>query len=362
MRALLSVANREGISGLARDLLALGVEIFATDGTREHLAGDGIEVGSVTDLTASALVGGQVKTFHPAVYAGVRPARRSERLEELEANRIGLIDIVVVNVAPFSPAVGAGSRIDEALEVMDVGGAALLGAAARNAAGVAAVAMPPMPAVAEIRELGLVFVELRERLAAEAFGTVAASYAEVAAYLNQVAATCSRRGSRSSLRRSGTCRTARTRTSTRPSPRRHTGAARWPTPPDPRRGPSLNNLLDLDSAYRIARDFMSPTVAIVKRTDRRARILGRARGGLSQSHGDGPVAAFGGIVGVNRDMDGATAREITAIHYEAVVAPGYARRRSGSCKPKSGLEILAVPPDPTEEIHDYGIATLGFRR
>ena len=91
MRALLSVANRDGISGLARDLLGLGVEIFATDGTREHLAGDGVEVGSVSALTSVApLVGGQVKTFHPAIYAGIL-ARRDvpEQLSELEANAIG---------------------------------------------------------------------------------------------------------------------------------------------------------------------------------------------------------------------------------------------------------------------------------
>ena len=109
VRALLSVANREGISGLARDLVALGVEIYATDGTREHLAGDGVEVASVSELTkVPPLIGGQVKTFHPAVYAGIL-ARRDvpEQLAELEANGIGLIDIVVVNVAPFAPAVGA---------------------------------------------------------------------------------------------------------------------------------------------------------------------------------------------------------------------------------------------------------------
>jgi len=171
LRALLSVANRDEITGLARDLLDLGVEIFATDGTREHLAGEGVQVGSVTELThVPPLVGGQVKTFHPAVYAGILARRDvAEQLDELEANEIGLIDIVVVNVAPFAPAVGARLvGIDEAIEMIDVGGAALLGAAARNAAGVAAVSSPAHYAqlVAEIRERGLVSAELRARLAA----------------------------------------------------------------------------------------------------------------------------------------------------------------------------------------------------
>ena len=145
MRALLSVANREGVSSLARALLELEVEVFATDGTREFLADDGVEVGSVSELTqVPPLVGGQVKTFHPAVYAGIL-ARRDipEQLEELRANGIAPIDLVVVNVKPFAPQVAGGAvSIDEAIEMIDVGGAALLGAAARNAAGVAAVASP----------------------------------------------------------------------------------------------------------------------------------------------------------------------------------------------------------------------------
>ncbi len=145
VRALLSVANRDGISTFARDLLALDVEVFATDGTRDHLAEDGIDVAPVSDLTqVPAMLGGQVKTFHPAVYAGILARRdRPEQLAELEDQDIGLIDLVVVNVKPFGPEIGRQLvAIDEAIEMIDVGGAALLGAAARNAAGVAAVASP----------------------------------------------------------------------------------------------------------------------------------------------------------------------------------------------------------------------------
>ena len=119
MRALLSVADRDGISAFARDLLGLGVEVFATDGTREHLAADGIEVAPLADLTGTqALLGGQVKTFHPAVYAGIL-ARRDvpEQLAELAAQGIGTIDIVAVNVRPFAPQVGSRSLLPhEALE------------------------------------------------------------------------------------------------------------------------------------------------------------------------------------------------------------------------------------------------------
>ena len=182
MRALLSVANRDGLTGFARDLQRLGVELYATDGTREHLAADGIDVASVSDLTAvPSLVGGQVRTFHPAIYAGIL-ARRDipEQLDQLAEHGIGLLDFVVVNVKPFAPEVGRQMiGIDEAIEMIDVAGAALLSAAARNAAGVVAVCGPDhyRLVVEELGSLGLVSAETRYRLAADAFSTVAAYYA-----------------------------------------------------------------------------------------------------------------------------------------------------------------------------------------
>ena len=167
------------------------VELVATDGTREHLAADGIEAVSVSELTAAPpLVGGQVRTFHPQIYAGILARRdREEQLEQLVEQGIGLIDLVVVNVKPFAPEVGRSHiGIDEAIELIDIAGAALLGAAARNAAGVVAVPAPThYPLVLEeLRTLGQVSADTRYRLAADAFSTVAAYYAEIAAYLNQI--------------------------------------------------------------------------------------------------------------------------------------------------------------------------------
>ncbi len=370
MRALLSVANRDGISTFARDLLGLGVEIFATDGTRDHLAQDGIEVAPVADLTqVPAMLGGQVKTFHPAVYAGILARRdRPEQLAELEANGIRQIDVVVVNVKPFGLEIGRQLvEIDEAIEMIDVGGAALLGAAARNAAGVAAVASPAYygRVVKELRAHGHVSPELRARLAAEAFGVVAAYHAEIAAYLNQISGNQFpdrlamvlekvddlRHGEnphqpaafyRETTHRSGTLADAALLHGARPS---------------------FNNLLDLDAAYRIAKDYTAPTVVIAKHTDpvglaSNDELVEAYRKALETD----PVASFGGIVGVNREMDGATAREIAANSYEAVIAPGYSHSALGILKAKPGLEILSVPPDPTEGMRDYGIANLDFKR
>ncbi len=370
MRALFSVADREGIAALARDLLGLGVEIFATDGTREHLAGDGVEVHPVSDLTAvPPLVGGQVKTFHPAVYAGIL-ARRDQpsQLEELAEHGIGLLDIVVVNVRPFAPEVGARLvPIDEAIEMIDVGGAALLGAAARNYAGVAPVADPRHydRLVAEIRERGMVSAEFRQQLAAEAFGAVAAYHAEIAAYLNQISGNLFPSRLTLVLEKVEDLRYGE-------NPHQHAALYRETTHrsgslADARQlqggRPSFNNLLDLDAAYRMARDYTAPTVAIVKHTDpvglaSNDELVEAYRKALETD----PVAAFGGIVAVNRELDGATAREIAANSYEAVIAPSYTEAAVGILRGKTGLEILAVPPDPVEGMRDYGIATLDFKR
>lgn len=370
MRALLSVANRDGISAFARELLALGVEIHATDGTREHLAADGIEVGSIADLTdVPPLVGGQVKTFHPAIYAGIL-ARRDipEQLDELTRHGIGPIDLVVVNVKPFAPEVGRRHiGVDEAIELIDVGGAALLGAAARNAAGVTAVCGPVhYPVVLEeLRAMGQVSAETRHRLAADAFGAIAAYHAEIAAYLNQISGntfpgrlamvlekvTDLRYGEnphqaaafyRETTHRSGSL----------------ADAAQLQGAP-----PTFNNLLDLDTAYRIASDYTTPTVVIAKHTDpvglaSADELVEAYRKALDTD----PVSSFGGIVGVNRELDGPTAREIAANSYEAVVAPGFSEAALGILRGKPGLELLAVPPSPTEGMRDYGIASLDFKR
>jgi phosphoribosylaminoimidazolecarboxamide formyltransferase / IMP cyclohydrolase len=370
VRALLSVANRDGIAPLARDLLAMDVEVFATEGTRDFLAADGIDVRPVSELTGlPTLIGGQVKTFHPAIYAGIL-ARRDvpAQMDELTEQGIGAIDIVVVNVSPFAPAVGAQLvPIDEAIEMIDVGGAALLGAAARNGAGVAAVGSPEHypKVVAELKRHHTISAELRAQLAADAFGAVAAYYAEIAAYLNQISGNLFPRRLALVLEKVDDVRYGENPHQRAAFYRETTHRSATLADATQLQGdrPSFNNLLDLDAAYRIARDYTAPTVAIAKHTDpvglaSHDELVEAYRHALETD----PVASFGGIVGVNRELDGATAREIAANSYEAVVAPGFTQAAIGILKQKAGLELLAVPPDPTDGMRDYGIANLDFKR
>ena len=315
-------------------------------------------------------VGGQVKTFHHAVYAGIL-ARRDvpAQLEELEAQGIGLIDIVVVNVKPFAPAIGVKLiGLDEAIEMIDVGGAALLGAAARNAAGRRGGRGPGALPDGRRRAARVGRGQRGDARAARRRGVQhrrrvprrdrRLSQPDLRQHVP--AAT-----SRWSSRRSTTCATARTRTSApRSTARRRIAAARSPTPPAPGRPavvqqparprcglPHRPRLHDADRAPSSS----TPTRSAWPRTTSWSRPTGtRSRPTRSR-----PSAA---IVGVNRELDGATAREIAANSYEAVVAPGFSQSAIGILRGKPGLELLAIPPDPTEGMRDYGIASLDFKR
>ncbi len=370
MRALLSVADRDGIVALARELLEMGVEVYATDGTREALHADGLEVPSVATLTdVEPLLGGQVKTFHPVIYAGILARRdRPEQLAELAEHGIGLLDLVVVNVRPFAPQVGAGLvPLPEAIEMIDVGGVALLRAAARNFAGVAPVCSPEhYPALLEdLRARGQVSAELRQRLAAEAFAMVAAYDAEVAAYLNHLSGlrfpnhltlvlekladlpygeNPHQRGAfyRETTHRAGTI----------------ADAVRQQGGP-----PTFNDLLDQDAAHRIVSDFSSPTVVVVKR----GNPVGLAShdqlvDAYARAVACDPVNAFGATLGVNREVDEATARAIIETPFEAVVAPGFGPEAITVLAEKPELALVQVPRTTGGGLPDYGIANLDFAR
>ena len=370
MRALISVANRDGITPLVRDLVALGIEVFATDGTRDALASDGVEVAPISSLTeVPPMLGGQIKTFHPAVYAGILARRdRPDQLAELAEHGIGLLDIVVVNVRPFAPQVGSGVvPLDEAIEMIDVGGVALLSAAARNFAGVAAVGDPAHYGrlVDELRAFGQVSPEFRQRLASEAFAAVAAYNAEVAGYLNHIGGirfppfltlVLEKKADlpygenphqlgafyRETTHRAGSLADATQLQGT---------------------APTFNDLLDLDNAYRIAADFSAPTVAIVKRGNPVGlasddELVDAYRRALEMD----PASAFGATMGVNRVLDGPTARSLVENAYEAVVAPGYSEDAREVLAEKPALGVLVVPATPTDGLSDYGIANLDFER
>ena len=370
MRALLSVADRDGIVELGRDLSALGVEMYATEGTLEALAAGGVKAQPVSALTdMESIAGGQVKTFHPQIYAGILARRQvPEELESLAGRGIGLIDLVIVNVRPFAPQLGSRSvPLDEAIEMIDVGGTALITAAARNYAAVAAVSNPRhYPQLAqELRDMGTISAEFRQRLAADALADVAAYFAEVAGYLNHIA------GMRFPERLAVAVEKVRDLPYGE-NPHQEAAFYRETTH---RLGsladavqlqgnqPTFNDLLDLDAAYRIASDFTAPTCCIVKQGNPTGLASNDVLAEAYQKALEGdPVSAYGAVVALNREVDGDTAAAIAGNAYEAVVAPAFSGPAREILAEKQRLALLAVPAKSLEGLSDYGISRLDFHR
>jgi phosphoribosylaminoimidazolecarboxamide formyltransferase / IMP cyclohydrolase len=369
LRALLSVSDREGIVELARGLVDAGVDCYATDGTRAHLAEHGIDTKPVSDLTQSQeSLGGRIKTLHPDIFAALLARRdQPDHLAQLAEQGIEQIDIVVVNLYPFVETVADNeTTLDQALEQIDIGGVALLRAAAKNFPGVAAVSSPTQYAsvLRDVKALKAVSPETRQKLAAEAFALTASYDAHIAGYLNQQAGT---------LFPNRLTLVVEKKADLRYGENPHQMGAFYADPGQ--RGSSIssarqiagkdlsfNNLLDLDAAWAIASNFKTPTVTIVKHGNPcgLASVVDLAEAFRLALEGDS-VSAYGGIIGANRVVDEATARAIRPGFFEAIVAPGYTQEALEILRTKRGFEIVEVPPSDNES-PDLGIGNFDFKR
>lgn len=370
MRALLSVADRAGIADLARELLDQAIEVYATDGTRAVLSEAGLETRPVSDLTGEAsLIGGQVKTYHPAVYAGILARRHSsEDMAGLGGRGIGAIDIVVVSIRPFAPRVGRRVvPIDEAVEMIDVGGLSLLGAAARNFGGVAVVCDPADYGllVDELRGHGQVTAEVRQRLAAKAFAAVAAYQGEVAAYLAHIGGVRFPEQLSLVLRKERDLPYGENPQQRAAFYRETTHRIGSLADAEQLQGPqpTFNDIIDLDSAYRMASDFASPTCAIVKqRNPVGLASHDDAREAYRRALSGDPVTAYGAVAAFNREVDEAVARELVLHPFEGVAATGFSEGAKVLLAGRPELAVLTVPAPPPDGLSDYGIAELDFHR
>ncbi len=355
MRAIISVANRDGLTELARELQNQNVTIFSTSGTHKALTAEGIAAESVSALTHfPEILDGRVKTLHPAILAGVL-ARRDllQHKNELEAHQIEPIDIVVVNLYPFAATVArAEATLMEALEQIDIGGVTLVRAAAKNFLDVIVLVRPEdyAPVLQEWREQGEVSLETRRRLAAIAFQHTATYDTTIAEYL---------RGSTGELFPEEITLPLERVQSLRYGENPHQQAAfyRWsgatktsatlPTVAcaDVLHGKELsfNNLLDLDAALGAVQSFTAPTVAIIKHTNPCGLACDDTLvEAYKKAHGGDPVSAYGGIIGCNRTIDEAVAHEISQLFYEAVIAPEFTPGALDILRQKKNLRLLAT--------------------
>ena len=363
MKALLSVYDKAGIVPLARSLVQSGMELISTGGTYRTLTEEGgLPVTQVSDYTGfPEVLEGRVKTLHPAIHGGLLARRdKPEHMEQLKGQGFDAIDMVVVNLYPFLEVVGRPDiTLEEALENIDIGGPTLLRAAAKNHPHVTVVVDPgDYEAVASSMADGGPSPEQRRTLARKAFQHVSFYDAAVASYLSGLSEEAADEPPETlglAYRRVAPLRYGENphQKAALYAPALATATGVCQAHQLHGRELSFNNYMDADAAWRAVSDFTEQAVAVVKH----ANPCGLAcDSDMAQAYrkayeGD-PVSAFGGIVGFNREVTAATAREMAPIFYEVVVAPGYEPEALELLRQKRNLRILAIPPGSSGQTFD----------
>jgi phosphoribosylaminoimidazolecarboxamide formyltransferase/IMP cyclohydrolase len=354
-QALISVSDKDGVVDLAMQLRALGVSLLSTGGTAKLLQQAGIDVTEVSDYTGfPEMLDGRVKTLHPKVHGGLL-ARRDlpEHMAALEAHGIGTIDLLVVNLYPFQQTV---SRLDctlhDAIENIDIGGPAMLRAAAKNHAGVAVVVDPHdyRRVLADIREHGGVGDSLRFELARKVFAHTAQYDGAIANYLGSVHAD----GAHDAYPQTLTVQFERVQ-AMRYGENPHQSAAFY-RDTHPATGAlshyrqlqgkelSYNNIADSDAAWECVKSFDEAACVIVKHANPCGVAVAATPGeAYAKAFATDPTSAFGGIIAFNRPLDGATAEAVSRQFVEVLIAPGFDEAARRVFAGKQNVRLLDIP-------------------
>jgi phosphoribosylaminoimidazolecarboxamide formyltransferase / IMP cyclohydrolase len=356
-RALLSVSDKAGLAGFARGLARLGYELYSTGGTLRALEQASVDVNPVTDLTGfPEIMDGRVKTLHPGVHAGLL-ARRDDpaHMETLARHGLKAIDLVCSNLYPFArTAARPGVSFEEVVEQIDVGGPAMIRAAAKNHRHVVVVVRPERytEVLSALNQKGDLDQGMRRRLAAEAFAHTAAYDAQIAGWLRVeegFPVELSVSGTRAIPLRYGE------------NPHQHAAFYRVGLQPgglgslEQLQGQDLsfNNIQDASAAFQMASEFDRPAAAIVKHMNPCGLALATTiSDAYTKAFECDRVSAFGGVVALNRPLDLATAEQLVSIFVEVVVAPSVDKEARQVLSRKPKVRVLEVGPvrDPGFDI------------
>jgi phosphoribosylaminoimidazolecarboxamide formyltransferase/IMP cyclohydrolase len=357
-RALLSVSDKAGLVDFAQALVARGVELVSTGGTRKALAEAGLAVRDVSDLTGfPEMMDGRVKTLHPAVHGGLLGIRSNpEHQAAMLAHGIGQIDLLVVNLYPFEETVAAAKPYDDCIENIDIGGPAMIRAAAKNHGDVAVV-VDNADYAAVLDDMatheGSVSLTLRRRLAQKAYARTAAYDAAISNWMADEL-----KDPTPPFRALGGAIAEVLRYGENP----HQTAAFYRTP-EQRPGVatarqvqgkqlSYNNINDTDAAYEAVAEFdpaRSAAIVIVKHANPCGVAEGASlRDAYERALRCDPVSAFGGIVAMNRTLDADAAKAIVEIFTEVIIAPDATDEAIAIVAAKKNLRLLVAGhlPDP----------------
>jgi phosphoribosylaminoimidazolecarboxamide formyltransferase/IMP cyclohydrolase len=387
MRALLSVSDKTGIETFARGLRAIGIEVVSTGNTSRALESAGIETTSISDVTGfPEILGGRVKTLHPAIHGGILARRGDEsHMAELAEHNITPIDIVVCNLYPFEQTAGRqGVTEAEAIEDIDIGGVTLLRAAAKNYQDVTVIVRPEdyPDVLTELETAGHTSMETRRRLAAFAFQHTSLYDTAISAYLRQgtpealLPPEMTIGLHRMQILRYGENPHQKAALyawdASLPDQKEHgqlPQRMRYPTVTGSEilqgKELSFNNLLDLDAALNAVASFTVPAAVVIKHTNPCGLACGEPLvDAYRRAHAGDPVSAYGGILGFNRVVDEPTAAELAGIFYEAIIAPGYTPEALTILQQKKSLRLLATntPIGPASVTSPQHAPRLDIRR
>ena len=365
-RALLSVSDKTGLVDFGTALAARGVELLSTGGTAKALREAGLDVKDVSDVTGfPEMMDGRVKTLHPVVHGGLLALRdNDEHVAAMDAHDIGPIDLVVVNLYPFEETVAKGAEYAEVIENIDIGGPAMIRSAAKNHGFVSVVVdVEDYNAVLDELEAngGQTTYALRQRLAQTAYARTAAYDTAVSTWMAaQVEGTPRRRTFGGTL-----AQTLRYGENPHQSAAFYTDGSSRPgvATAQQHQGKELsyNNINDTDAAFELVSEFDpkdGPACAIIKH----ANPCGVARGetlkdAYSRAFDCDRTSAFGGIIALNQPLDAETAREITGIFTEVVIAPGADDEAKEIFAAKKNLRLLT-----TDGLADAKAAALAVKQ
>ncbi|GAB3708375.1 bifunctional phosphoribosylaminoimidazolecarboxamide formyltransferase/IMP cyclohydrolase [Amycolatopsis oliviviridis] len=358
-RALIGVSDKAGLLELATGLHAAGVEIVSTGGTAKVIANAGVPVTPVEEVTGfPESLDGRVKTLHPRVHAGLLADRdRPEHVEQLKQLDIAPFDLLVVNLYPFTQTVASGASPEDCVENIDIGGPAMVRAAAKNHNSVAVVVDPSRYEwVLERVAAGGFELADRKRLAAQAYAHTAAYDTAVAAWFANVYAPADDSGfpdfTGASWERGEVLRYGE-------NPHQKAALYKHWRPGLAHaeqlhgKAMSYNNYVDTDAARRAAYDFEAPAVAIIKHANPCGIAVGEdIAEAHRKAHACDPVSAYGGVIATNRPVTREAAEQISEVFTEVVLAPDFDAEALEILQRKKNVRLLKLPaitsPDPIE--------------
>ncbi len=363
-RAILSVTDKTGLVGFARSLAEMGVELISTGGTAKLLRDSAIEVKDISELTGfPEMLDGRVKTLHPKVHGGILHVRgKADHLAAVKAHEIEPIDMVVVNLYAFEKtAAKPGVEFEDVIENIDIGGPSMVRSAAKNFQDVAIVTSPAdYDAIAKEMQNsgGSLSLKTKWQLAQKAFATTAAYDSAIASTLEQIGAPESDGGKFELGRSDGFPETLRLnfrkafdlRYGENPHQKAalySDGSGKGVANGKQLQGKELsyNNIVDLQAAWDLAQEFEEPVCAIIKHTNPcGAAVAGTLTEAYKRALECDPVSAFGGVIGVNRQIDRDTATEMAKLFVEAIAAPSFDAAAREIFATKKNLRLVEVAP------------------